>query len=775
MTRQTNNINSTENQLNYWRQQLAGSPSLLELPSDRPRPATLSFNRAHYTFILPQLLNESLRKFKTGSESNLYTALLSTFATLLFRYCGQSDILIGSPIAHRNDEEVEVQTGLVNTLVLRLNLSDNPTFEELLSQVKQVTLKAQEHQDIPFEQLVEILQPEQTLSHHPLFQVMFVWQNTSHEPFALSGENVTPFEQNYGVEQLDLILEMCDRGSEIVGNWNYNTDLFAEATIQRMTDHFQTLLEGVLANSLEPIETLPLLTEGERHQLLVAWNETKVEHPLEKFAHNLFEEQVAQYPNTVAVVFGEAQQTYHELNQQVNKLAHYLIKLGVKPEVLVGVFLERSLEAVVAMLAVFKAGATYLPLDPTYPEERLASILEDAQAPIILTHQKWLANLPPHQTKVICLDIQKKIISEKSGENPSSDVTSNHLAYVIYTSGSTGKPKGVLIEHRGLTNVILSENSRFGINPNARLTHSSSLCFDASIAEIMGPLCAGARLYVLTPEQSMPGSALLQLLKTQAITHLCLTPSVLAILSGIKDEFPALKVVLTFGEACSPDFVAKWSQGRRFYNVYGPTEFTISATIGECTDPTSPPPIGRPHDNTQAYLLDHHLQPVPIGIPGELYLGGVQLARGYFNQPALTEQKFIPNPFAAAENPEHLYKTGDLAYYRPDGNLVFVGRVDDMVKVRGLRVELGEIETVLNKHPAVQQAVVVAHKDTSNRNQHLVAYVVPLTSMPTDTNTNVEECVAELSLTSGELSPGQTMNCQRLWFQQPLCSYRSSP
>lgn len=746
-----------EKKLNDWRQKLADVPSLLQLPTDRPRPLAQSRHNAHYAFVLPETLSEALKRLSPESGTTLSTTLLTAFATLLFRYSGQTDLLLGSLSANRAREKVKSPTDfLSNALLLHINLalpshgitsgSRVPNLQELRAQIQQVALEAQHGQALPFDQLIAALHPERPLSHHPLVQVVFVWQNAAHEPLVSSGVDVILVAQSDAFAQFDLTLEMGERGTEIVGNWIYSTDLFDETTVRRMTGHLQTLLEGAVANPLESVERLPLLTAAERELILAEWNKTSVDHPLDKCVHEIFEARVAQHPSAVAVIYGDTQLTYRELNEQANQLAHYLIEVGVGPEDLVGVFVERSLDVVVAMLAIFKAGGAYLPLDPTHPPERLAFMLEDTQASLLLTQQKWLVNLPPHGAKVIRLDAEQSIIAAKGRENPARKLTSDQLAYVIYTSGSTGKPKGVAVEHCSLTNMTQNDICYLKLTPADRLTQFFSLSFDASIGEILCPLCAGSRLYILTEEQVLHGPALLELLKTQAITHLFLTPSVLATLStAVPADFPALKAVFAAGEACTPDLVKQWSTGRHFYNVYGPTEFTIAATICECTPDDVPPPIGRVYDNCQAYVLDQHLQPVPIGVTGELYLGGVQVARGYLNRPELTEEKFIPNPFGSGR----LYKTDDLVYYRPDGNIVFVGRVDGMVKVRGLRIELGEIEAALNAHPAVQQAVVSTVKDASGRDQHLVAYVVPVTAAAIN-GTGMSK--GAVNLTSAELN-----------------------
>jgi amino acid adenylation domain-containing protein len=475
---------------------------------------------------------------------------------------------------------------------------------------------------------------------------------------------------------------------------------------------------------MKPLEEFPselaLLTASEKHQLLVEWNATQTDYPADKCIHQLFEEQVERTPDAVAVVFEEEQLTYRELNCRANQLSHYLQTVGVEPDVLVGICVERSLEMLVGLLGILKAGGAYVPLDPAYPEERLAYMLSDAQVSMLLTQEKLVTQLPNHQAQVVCLDRDWKTISQECDENPLSGSKPDHLAYVIYTSGSTGKPKGVLLAHRGLCNLASAQMKLFDVQPFSRILQFASLSFDASVSEIFMALCAGATLCLGTLDSLLPGSNLMTLLHNQSITHLTLPPSVLAVLTP--EELPAFRTLIVAGEACSPDLATKWSKGRRFFNAYGPTESTVCATVAKYTDGISKLSIGRPIANTQIYILNSHLQPVSIGISGELYISGVGLARGYLNRPDLTKEKFIPNPFSD-EPDARLYKTGDLARYLRDGNIEFLGRIDQQVKIRGFRIELGEIESVLSEHPAVQNAAVIVREEKPG-DKSLVAYVV---------------------------------------------------
>jgi amino acid adenylation domain-containing protein len=729
-----------ETQLAYWKQQLDNLP-LLNLPTDRPRKATPTYRGATQFLELPKNLSEKLEALSQRQGVTLFMTLLAAFQTLLYRYTQQSDIVVGSAIANRNRYEIEGLIGFfVNSLVLRTNLSGNPTFLELLARVREVALGAYAHQDLPFEKLVEELHPERNLSHHPLFQVAFSLQNTPIEALELPGLTLSQRDFDTPSAKFDLEFHMWQSLDGLRGQVIYSTDLFDDTTITRMLGHFQTLLESIVANPEQHLCELPLLTESDRHQLLVEWNDTQTKYLKDSCIHRLFEEQVEQTPDAIAIVFEDEQLTYRELNIRANKLAHHLQQLGVVPDVLVGICLERSMEMIVGLLGILKAGGAYLPLDPTYPQERLNFMLEDAQISILLTHsllaplfnrsfsEEGWGDRPPGLS-IVWVDKDEDANAygtatpnaPKQQQNPTSSVTADNLAYVIYTSGSTGKPKGVLIQHQGLCNLAAAQIEAFNLQPTNRVLQFASLSFDASIFEIVMALRTGATLYLAKKESLLPGSALIQLLRDKAITHITLPPAVLAVLPTA--ELPALRTIIAAGESCSPDIIKRWAANRRFFNAYGPTEATVWSTVAEISDDSDKPPIGRPIANTQVYILDAQLQPVPIGIRGELYIGGDGLARGYLNRPELTAERFIPNPFSDTEG-ARLYKTGDLARYQPDGNIEFLGRIDEQVKIRGFRIELGEIEVVLNQHPEVREAVVIAREDIS-ANKRLIAFVVP--------------------------------------------------
>ncbi len=719
-----------EAQLAYWEQQLAGLAPLLELPFDRPRPVIQSFNGNTLSFTLPQRLSKALKALSQHEGVTLFMTLLAAFQTLLSRYTSQEDICVGTPIANRNRAEIEGLIGFfVNTLVLRTDLSGGPSFRELLKRVRQVTLDAYAHQDLPFEMLVDALQPKRDMSYSPLFQVMFVLQNVPMQNLELPGLTLGPVEADSKIAKFDLTLSMLEDAGGLSGSFEYNVDLFDAATIQRMAGHLQRLLEGIVADPDQSITNLPLLTGAEHRQLLVEWNDTDTEYPHDQCAHQLFETQVRRAPDAIAVMFEEERLTYAELDRRTNQLARHLQKLGVQPDTLVGICMERSIEMIVGLLGVLKAGGAYVPMDPDYPQERLTFVLEDTQMRVVLTQQRLTSSLPKHGIKVVCLDTDWDIIAQECGENPVSNVTPENLAYVIYTSGSTGKPKGVLITHQ---NLVHSTYARMVCHPTpiSRFLLLSSFAFDSSVPGLFGTLCEGGML-VLPPQGGEQDLLhLIDLIARHRITDTVCLPALYGLLlaQAQPERMASLRRVIWGGETPLHEIVEHHRQmlpETALFNEYGPTEGTVWCSVYEIRldEPGTCVPIGRSIANTQIYLLDSHLQPVPVGVPGELHIGGTGVARGYLNRPELTAAKFIPNPFSSA--PEaRLYKTGDLARYLPDGNIEFLGRIDQQVKVRGFRIELGEIETALGQHPALQEVAVLARDDTPG-DKHLVAYLVP--------------------------------------------------
>ncbi|MDV2992590.1 MAG: D-alanine--D-alanyl carrier protein ligase [Chroococcidiopsis sp. SAG 2025] len=726
-----------ESQLSYWRSQLADL-AVLNLPTDRARSPIQSYKGATHNLQLSKNLTQSLEAFSQQAGVTLFMTLLAAFQMLLHRYTGQEDIAVGSPIANRNRPEIEPLIGFfVNSLVLRTDLSGNPTFWELLGRVREVTLGAYAHQDLPFEKLVEELHPERDLSRHPLFSVAIALQNTPITALELPGLALSQFEFDSGTSRLDLEFHLWQTPAGLQGQIIYSTDLFDRSTIVRMLGHFQTLLEGIVADPNRRLADLPILTAVERQQLLVEWNLTQQDYP-SQCIHHLFEAQADKTPNAIAVVYKDEQLTYQELNYRSNQLASYLQTLGVAPEVKVSICVERSFLMMVGILGILKAGGAYVPLDPAYPSERLKFMLEDAQITILLTQQSLAPLLKGGwgDLQPLYLDRDWEIVAQQSGENINSGVTAANLAYIIYTSGSTGQPKGVLVEHGGLCNLAQAQIHTFDLKPEHRILQFASLSFDASIFEIVMAWAVGATLY-LVPKAARLGSELISYLKDRAITHATLPPAVLKTLSPT--QLPALQTLISAGETCSPEIAARWASDRHFFNAYGLTETTVWSTIAEVSG-SKDTTIGRAISNTQIYILDAHLQPQPIGIPGEIYIGGVGLARGYLNRPELTAQRFICQgsreqgagesnnqlPITHYQLPitNRLYKTGDLARYLIDGNLEYLGRIDRQVKIRGYRIELGEIESLLLQHSAVEEAVVLAQEDRSS-NYHLVAYIVP--------------------------------------------------
>jgi amino acid adenylation domain-containing protein len=718
-----------QRELSYWKKQLQGVEAL-QLPTDRPRPVEPSYQGGWERAVLPQDLSERLRVFRRQEGVSLFILLLAGFQTLLYRYSGQDDICVGSPVANRTRSETEHLIGFfLNTLVMRTDFRGEPRLRDLLKRVKGMVWEALAHQELPFERLVQELQPERSGSHSALFQVMFVLNNTLERGLILP-EIAAIREVGTGTAKFDLTLFVEDRAGGIETTLEYSTDLFDRATARRMLGHYRTLLEAVVADPDQQVSHMPILDEAERRQVLVEWNDTKREYP-QLCVHQLFEEQVERTPDAVALVCGEEQWTYQALNASANQLAHYLQKQGIGPEVLVGVCCTRSRELMVSILGVLKAGGAYVPLDPGYPTERLAFMLADAQVKLLLTQHQLAAQLPPGQS-CLYLDRDWDQLAGESVTNPASAVQLDHLAYVLYTSGSTGKPKGTQILHRGLTNYLGWAVQTYAVGKGDGAPVHSSISFDATITSLFTPLLAGKRV-VLVPEQNEI-EALSALLQSDADFSLVkITPAHLEVLSHLLPESAAALGARAFiigGEALFGKQLAFWqahAPHTRMINEYGPTETVVGCCVYEVTPDhayAGAVPIGRPIANTQLYVLDQHLQPKPLGVPGELYIGGAGVARGYHNRPELSAEKFLPNPFG----PGRMYRTGDLVRYLPDGNLVYLGRLDDQVKLRGFRVELGEIEAALTEHPGVREAAVVL--DDRDGDKWLVGYFVSGQSTP---------------------------------------------
>ena len=706
-----------EGELSYWKEQLRGSPQLLELPTDRARPARQRFRGDYRSFELPAELALGLRSLSEREGATPFMALMAAFMVLLHRYSGQDDICVGTPIANRNRAEIENLIGFfVNTLVLRGDLSGDPGFREVLRRVREAALGAYAHQDVPFEMVVDALQPERSLSHSPIFQVMFVHQSVG------AGETQTAGvpDLRLGVAKFDISLCMVEEPGKLFGAIEYDSDLFDAATVDRMAGHLRALLEAVAADPDRSISSLPLMGEEEQRRLLVEWNGAAVPLPPETTFQQRFESWAARTPEALALAFEEERLTYGELDRRANQLAHHLRGLGVGAEGLVGICAERSPAMVVAVLGVMKAGGAYLPLDPAYPPERLAFMLEDSRASVLVTQGHLVPRLPANGARIVRLDEDRESITRGPCEAPTPLAGAESLAYVIYTSGSTGRPKGALLRHRGLCNLSEAQRRAFDLAPGRRVLQFSPFSFDASVWEMAMALGNGATLWLARQETLADGEALQRLLREREIDVVTLPPSVLTVLSP--EELPGLGTVISAGEACTRDLVARWAPGRRFVNAYGPTETTVCASWTVCrADDPRPPSIGRPLPNTRAYVLDAKLRPVPVGVPGELCVGGVNVARGYLDRPELTAERFVADPFTNGEK-QQMYRTGDRARWRADGEIEYLGRIDQQVKLRGYRIELGEIEEVLARHPGVDEAVVVVREDGAAK--RLVAYVV---------------------------------------------------
>jgi amino acid adenylation domain-containing protein len=709
-----------ERQLAYWRGQLAGAPPALELQTDRPRPPAQSFRGQSLPLALPRELSDGLRRLSRREGVTLYMTLLAAFQTLLSRHAGQDDLVVGTPVAGRQRLETEGLIGFfVNTLVLRTDLSGDPTFRELLARVRETTLGAYAHQDVPFERLVEELQPGRDLSRTPLFQVLFNWQNAPREVLELPGLRLSATIPLNETAKFDLTLSLGETEAGLSGALNYAADLFDEESAARLVTHFENLLRGVVADPDRKLSALPLLTEEERRQLLFEFNERRRDYGLDVCVHELFEQQVARTPDAPALAYEQQRLSYAELNARANRLARRLVKLGVGPETIVGLFVERSVEMVVALLGVLKAGGAYLPLDPEYPQERVRFMLEDAGAHVLLTERRLRAQLPEHGARIVALDDCPALAGE-SVENPRASATPGSLAYVIYTSGSTGTPKGVAIEHRSVATLLHWAHETFSAEELSGVLASTSICFDLSIFELFAPLTCGGRVILADNALALPGLA-----AASEVTLINTVPSAMAELVR-SDGVPAsVKTVNLAGEPLKRALVEQvYERGtvRRVLNLYGPSEDTTYSTFaivarGAVGEPT----IGRPVANTQAYLLDRHLRLVPRGVVGELYLGGEGLSRGYLNRPSATAERYVPDPFSG-EPGARLYRTGDLARWRRDGELEFLGRADHQVKVRGFRIELGEVEAALSAHEGVRACVVVAREDEPG-DRRVVAYV----------------------------------------------------
>lgn len=705
-----------EQLLSFWKTRLDGMPVLLELPTDHPRPRVQSFKGGSYSMPIAKPPIDELKELARQEQGTLFMALLAVFKVLLHRYSGVTDMVVGSPIANRNRVELEGLIGFfVNTLVLRTDVSGDPSFREVLARVRDVTLDGFAHQDLPFEKLVEEMQPDRNLSHNPLFQVMFGLQNAE----AQMASHNAPAQLSYGTSKFDLTLSATETAEGLTAVFEFNLELFDSETIKSLANAFGTLLAAVTTDPDRPISKLPLVNRAEREALIRA-AATPGARPKTFLVHQWFDLQKQRTPDAVATTFGDEALTYTELDARANQLARALRERGAGPDVLVGLCVDRSLELPVAMLGVLKAGAAFVPLDPAYPKERLSYMLEDTGTRILLTQSHLFESLPEFPHEVWCLDTEWSRIAGYSAEPLEEITTPDNLAYVIYTSGSTGKPKGVMAPHRCVCNSAQAQIEAFALPSGTRVLQFGSLSFDTSIYDLIMMIGCGGTLCLAPQEAIMPGPPLVETLRRQRINAITIPPSSLAVLP--ETELPDLQTLVAGGEAVPREVVARWLPGRRLFNAYGPTETTIWAAFFPCQDADDAPPIGNAIANTQAYVLDGALEPAPIGWPGEIYLGGAGIARGYLNRPGQTAAVYVPDPFSA-EPGQRLYRTGDRAKLMPGGEIKFLGRIDQQLKLRGYRIELGEITTALLSHPAIKDAVA-ASQTTPAGEPRIGAYCV---------------------------------------------------
>ncbi|EXJ03500.1 peptide synthetase [Burkholderia pseudomallei MSHR6137] len=722
-----------EKQGAFWQTNLSGAPTLLELPTDRPRPPKQSHAGASVEVKLGAALSERVKRLSQRHGVTPYMTLLSSWAAVLSRLSGQEEVVIGSPVAGRNRTEVEALIGFfVNTLALRLDLSSEPTVGELLKRTKAQVLSAQAHQDLPFDQVVERVKPPRSTAHPPLFQVMFVWQNMPAGELTIPGLTIRAVETPLQTAQFELTLSLQEAGDDIVGHLNYASALFDESTVRRYVTYWCRLLEGMTAGAADQtIVGLPLLDEAERKQVVYAWNATERDYPIEQCIHQLFEAQVDRKPEAIALTFEGQRLSYAELNARANRLAHYLQARGVGPDRLVALCAERGIEMVVGLLAILKAGGAYVPLDPSHPPERLRRMLDDTDPAAVLVDDIGADALASFESHVAArsprVHLSRDIAQWRacSPANPPTprERAARRLAYVIYTSGSSGEPKGVMNEHRGVVNRLWWMQQTYALDERDAVLQKTPFSFDVSVWEFFWPLMSGARLVIAKPEGHKDPAYLSELIDRERVTTLHFVPSMLQ--AFLEDEGAArgcgsVKRVMCSGEALPPSLVKRFYRclpDARLHNLYGPTEAAVDVTAWACDaeEGGASVPIGRPIANTRIYVLDEYGQPVPRGVAGELYIGGVQVARGYLNRPELTRERFVDDPFVAGGR---LYKTGDLARWRTDGSLEYLGRNDFQVKIRGFRIELGEIEAQLAKVAGVRETVVLAREAAPDTKRH---------------------------------------------------------
>ena len=719
-------------QVDYWKGKLADAQTILDLPTDRPRPTGHSWRGATEELILDSNVLAELKAFAKNEGGTLFMVVLAAFQSLLQRYTMQESILVGTPVAARNEVEIENLIGLfVNTLVFRADFGDNPSFRDLFRQVRAFSLEAYVHQDLPFEKLVEELVPQRLVDTTPLFQVMFTFQNIPKQVFEIPGLVMKELAFETGIAKFDLSVEVFEN-DEFHCRFEYNTDLFDQATIRRMLGHFRNLLSAVIENPEQPLARIPLVSAQERDQILVEWNSTAAEYPRDLCIHRAFELQADRTPDSIALMFQGKGLTYRELNANANRLAHYLTKKGVRPGNLIGVSLDRSPEMVVALLGVLKTGAAYVPLDPSYPVERLAFMIRDAAVSCVVSDSGIKNKLPSDVIDFVALDTDRELINGESASNPGLSLSSHQPAYVLYTSGSSGNPKGVEGTHRGAMNRFAWMWQAYPFRAGDVCCQKTNLGFVDSVWEIFGPLLAGVPNVIIPQEAVHDPEELLLTLAQDRVTRIVLVPSLLRTVldyaPNLQARVPELKLWSCSGELLSVDlanrFLAAFPEAT-LLNIYGSSEVAADVTchlVSEQDQRVGSVAIGKPISNTQVYLLDEYLNPVPIGIRGQILVGGDGLALGYWNRPELTKERFIVNPLAPTQS-ARLYKTGDLGRFRSNGDIEYLGRADGQIKLRGMRIELGEIEAVLALHAQVGEAAVLLHGE--GEQQKLAAFLVP--------------------------------------------------
>jgi aspartate racemase len=734
-----------EEQMSYWKERLKGSVPVLQLPTDHARPPFQSFRGARHLFTLPGTLTDSLKALSHNEECTLFMTLTAAFNVLLYRYSGQSDITIGTAIHNRSHASLYDLIGFfANTVVLRTQMFSDWNFRQLLKHIREITLGAYSHQDVPFEKIVEALHTNRDPSYTPLFQAMFVFQNEP-DTLALNGafadlslSRMYALEDT-GTSKRDLTFYVRNTPEGMDALFEYDADLFEEDTIARFTKHFQTLLEEIVDDPDRRLAGLSMLDEAERHKILTVWNDTESAHHTELCVHKMFEARAEQTPDAVAIISEAGRLSYGELNSRANQLARRLKGIGVGPDVLVGICLERSLDMVIGILAILKARGAYVPMDPVYPKDRLDFMLEDAQASVLITAQRLGEIFNKAEREVILIDADRQNISLQDESNLSDEPFLSSLAYLIYTSGSTGISKGVMITHDSLSNYVQAISTATGITAEDRYLHTASFAFSSSVRQLMVPLSLGASSVIASSEQIADPVSLFDLCRKEKITVIDIIPmywrSCIQALTYLEPSRQRdlldnkIRLVLSASEPLNSEIPKTWDQklnhSAKLINMFGQTETTGIVSLYKIPDRYDGGGIvstGRPIANTQIYILDSDLCPVPVGVSGELHIGGSHISRGYFNRPGLTAEKFIPDRFSMRPG-MRLYRTGDIGYYLPDGNIKFLGRIDHQVKVNGIRIELEEIEKVLLSHPSVRDAVVVARQDSAGNNR-LVAYVV---------------------------------------------------